>query len=193
MVEYVVVDVEATGLNKGEVKDRIIEFSAVILDENLDIISRYSTLINPQRDFGFVEIHRITPEMAAQAPTFEQLAPAIAGILNGRVFVAHNAKYDLMMVRQEFEMLGCEVNFGSPVDTCSLARIFLDLENNRLPTVCEYLNIPLIGHHAADADTEATALVFKKLKQRVNMKLTVAPTIITNVPDHAAAPAYPRP
>lgn len=193
MTEYVVVDVEATGLNRGEVKDRIIEFSAVVLDENLNILSRYTTLINPERDFGHTDIHGITPEMVAAAPTFAQVAPAIISLLNGRVFVAHNAKYDLMMNRQELEALGCEVNFGMPVDTCSLSRIFLELSNNQLPTVCEYLGVPLTNHHSADADTEATALVFQKLKKRFNMNLTVAPTVITNAPDGAAAPAYPRP
>ncbi len=193
MSEFVVVDVEATGLNRGEVKDRIIEFSAVVLDEDLNIISRYTTLINPERDFGHTDIHGITPAMVADAPTFAQVAPIIASLLNGRVFVAHNAKYDLMMTREELVKLGCEVNFGMPVDTCSLSRIFLELPNNQLPTVCAYFGIPLTNHHSADADTEATALVFKKLKKRFNMNLAVAPAVITNAPEGVAAPAYPRP
>ncbi|MEW4486886.1 3'-5' exonuclease [Thalassoglobus sp. JC818] len=58
--EYAVIDVEPTGLRAT---DRVIEIGIVVLDQDLEVIDEYETLIDPMRDVGETSIHGISPSM----------------------------------------------------------------------------------------------------------------------------------
>ncbi|WP_051876293.1 exonuclease domain-containing protein [Corynebacterium jeikeium] len=101
--QFAVVDVETTGFGKH---DRIVEVAVVHVDATGSITKSWSTLINPNRDIPNAWVHGIKAADVANAPTFEEIASALAHELDGRIFVAHNAAFDARMVRQEFERAG---------------------------------------------------------------------------------------
>ena len=55
---FAVIDFETTGLSPAK-HDRVIEVAVVHVDENGRVEGQWETLINPGRDLGRQDIHRI--------------------------------------------------------------------------------------------------------------------------------------
>ncbi|OYY92743.1 MAG: ethanolamine utilization protein [Hydrogenophilales bacterium 28-61-23] len=98
------IDLETTGANP--VRDRITEIGIVEVDG--DRVSTWSTLVNPEQPIPqFIQqLTGIDDAMVADAPTFAQVAGELAERLHGRLFIAHNARFDYGFVRNEFQRLG---------------------------------------------------------------------------------------
>ncbi len=98
------IDLETTGTNP--VLDRITEIGVVEVDG--DQVSTWSTLVNPERAIPqfITQLTGISNAMVAGAPTFAQVADELAERLHGRLFVAHNARFDYGFVKNEFQRLG---------------------------------------------------------------------------------------
>lgn len=109
---FAVVDVETTGLFPA--RDRVVEVAVVHLDPDARITGEFCTLIDPRRDVGPVRIHGISAADVSGAPTFAEAAPVVRQLLAGRVFVAHNARFDAMFLDAEFGRCGMPVP-GLPV------------------------------------------------------------------------------
>ncbi|MGA1083561.1 MAG: PolC-type DNA polymerase III, partial [Burkholderiaceae bacterium] len=84
------VDLETSG--STPTKDRITEIGIVTVDG--EQVERWSSLVNPHQTIpSFIEnLTGISNDMVAQAPSFDELAPEVRRRLQGRVFVAHNAR-----------------------------------------------------------------------------------------------------
>ena len=85
-METLYLDTETTGLSSSR-GDRIVEL-AVVDDDGRTVID---TLVNPEREIPWdaTRIHGITDEMVAQAPTMEELWPAIEAATTGRHVVIY--------------------------------------------------------------------------------------------------------
>ncbi|MBE0678303.1 MAG: 3'-5' exonuclease, partial [Bacteroidales bacterium] len=120
---YAVIDIETTG---GSARHERITEIAVYIHDGSQIIEEYSTLVNPERNIPYfiTSLTGITNEMVEDAPKFFEVAKRIVELTEGKVFVAHNARFDYSFIRQEFGMLG--YNFRRPlIDTVSLSRKLL--------------------------------------------------------------------
>ena len=100
------VDLETSGLSPGA--DRITEIGVVTADDGS--VEEWTTLVNPGRDL--TERSRfyngITSHELADAPRFGAIAAHLAARLAGRLFVAHNARFDFGFLRAEFRRAGIE-------------------------------------------------------------------------------------
>lgn len=98
------IDLETTGANP--LHDRITEIGVVEVDG--DRVKTWSTLVNPERPIPrFVQqLTGIDDAMVAGAPRFAQVAEELAERLRGRLFIAHNARFDYGFVRNEFRRIG---------------------------------------------------------------------------------------
>ncbi len=98
-------DVETTGADPRA--DRITEVGMVLVDDGLPV-EEWSTLINPGREIphGIERLTGITSEMAARAPGFAEVSLDLAGRLEDRLLVAHNARFDYAFLRHEFRRAG---------------------------------------------------------------------------------------
>src|SRR5205809_5602477 len=102
-----IVDVETTGSRPSI--DRITEIAVLEVD-GFEVTSRWSTLVNPGASIP-AEIQAFTGisrEMVADAPRFADLAGDLAARLAGRLFIAHNARFDYGFVRREFQRAGLD-------------------------------------------------------------------------------------
>src|SRR3954466_7997477 len=88
-----VVDLETTGSRPAW--DRITEIGVIEVD-GFEVTSEWSTLVNPECSIPspIQALTGITHEMIAAAPRFATLADELFERLGGRVFVAHNARFD---------------------------------------------------------------------------------------------------
>lgn len=96
-------DLETTGATATI--DRITEVGIVLVDQHG--VREWSSLVNPQtRIPEFIErLTGISNAMVQDAPPFEELADTIAGLLEGRLFIAHNARFDYSFLKNEFKRL----------------------------------------------------------------------------------------
>lgn len=99
-----IVDLETTG--GRALQDRITEIGVVLVDA--DGTRTWSRLINPEcRIPPFItQLTGISNEAVANAPRFAEVADELADLLRGRLFIAHNARFDHAFLKAEFERLG---------------------------------------------------------------------------------------
>lgn len=113
-----------------------------------------------------VRIHGITAEAVRSRPRFEDLWPTLfAEELHGQVIVAHNAPFDLGVLRHAIArsfLTDGDMEFATwpTLDylcTLALARRTLRLQTYRLPDVARATGVELLSHHDAGADARAAA------------------------------------
>jgi DNA polymerase-3 subunit epsilon len=157
-LSYVVVDTETTG-GASWLGDRITEIAAVVVRGG-EIIEVFETLVNPRRSIPpFVtRLTNITWDMVKDAPTFDRVAPDVMRVLEGNVFVAHNAAFDWRFITNELSRsTGRQLN-GRRLCTVKIARKVLpQLQRRSLDHVARYYGVEIQNRHRAAGDAIATA------------------------------------
>lgn len=157
--KWVVVDVETSGLKAT--RDRVLSVAALTVDEHGRVGRELSTLLNPGCDPGPVHIHKLTPERLADAPKFEDIAPQLMEILDGRTMVAHNASFDHGFLALESMRAGVEMPTKQRLCTVALSRrLELDTANHKLSTLAAHWKVLQSNAHDAYDDVRVLAQVF---------------------------------
>ena len=108
-------------------------------------------------DFRNVRIHGIEAEMVASAPRFGELFAEIGAFIGEDILVAHNAAFDLGVIRSALEVSDLP---GPAYDyTCTVqhSRRTYTLASHSLPFAAEAAGVPLVNHHDAAEDARACA------------------------------------
>jgi len=158
---WAVVDVETTGVRAFR-GDRIMEIAVVLLDGTI----AFHSLVNPGIPVPqFVAgLTGIDARMVRNAPPFEAIVDDLLKALEGRIFVAHNARFDWAFVSTEIERATGLLLQGPRVCTVRLARKLLpDLPRRNLDTVSYHFGIEIEGRHRATPDAVAAAKCLAKL------------------------------
>lgn len=165
MTEYVVFDVETTGLSPKD-GDRIIEIAAVRL-QNMQIVDRFESLINPGRDIPeqAQKVNHITPDMVAGAPSAKEILPRFIDFVGGACLCGQNVKFDLDFVCCEAALAGYKLREETPaIDTIKMAKWLMPhLGSFRLSRLAQALGVKVETAHRALADVCVTAEVFRHL------------------------------
>lgn len=159
---FAVIDLETTGGNHNS--ERIIEIGIVLHDGKIKI-GEYTTLINPQKEISaFISTFTgITNSMVKNAPKFSDVADTILELLEGKIIVAHNAKFDYNFIKSEFRRLNIPFSKKN-ICTVQLSRkIFPSHKSHSLGNICRDLGIVVDNRHRAFGDAAATALLLEKL------------------------------
>ncbi len=100
------VDLETTGSNAS--LDRITEIGVILVDDTG--VEEWTSLVHPGcRIPAFIQsLTGISDDMVADAPPFEDLAPRLHQMLEGRLFIAHNARFDYGFLKQSFRRAGSD-------------------------------------------------------------------------------------
>ena len=153
--EYVIVDTETTGLLNS---DRVVEIAMIRVDSKGKVLDEFVTLVNPLRAVTGGDIHGLSDSDVKHAPTFKHISGDVMSLLRSAVFVAHNAAFDLRMIKNEFARVGVDLPTIPVICTISIAKLaFGALPQRKLGSVCKFLDIELQNAHSAYADAQATA------------------------------------
>lgn len=166
---FIVFDLETTGFSNKN--DKITEIGAVKV-ENFKIVDRFSQLINPEKDISYKvqELTGITNDLIKDKPTIEEILPKFIEFIGDSVLVAHNADFDMGFMQQKCREQNIEFK-NTSVDTLTLARTLLPhMKRFRLNLIAKELGIPLLNHHRAVDDAEATAHIFIKFLEMIKKK-----------------------
>lgn len=165
MNEYVVVDLETTGLDpyKG---CEIIEIGITEIINN-KIVRNYSRFVKPKNQIPqfITDITNISNEMVENEESIEKVLPRFRNYIGNRTIIAHNAKFDLKFLNYYLEELRLEKidNFICTLELLKKNKTYKG-KNKKLETACAYYNIENKNAHRADSDTLATAKLFLIIK-----------------------------
>jgi len=157
-LSYVVVDTETTGGSHWSA-DRITEIAAVVV-RNGEIVEVFETLVNPRRSIPYFvsKLTNITWDMVKDAPTFDRIAPDVMRVLEGNVFVGHNAVFDWRFVSAEISRSTGRQLRGRRLCTVKIARTVLpQLSRRSLDYVSRWYGVENHARHRAGGDAVATA------------------------------------
>jgi DNA polymerase-3 subunit epsilon len=155
-----VIDCETTGLSAKT--DRILELAIVELNGRGEVLYEWSTRFNPEGPVGATHIHGIKDSDVADAPLFSDLASDLVNSFKGRALVAHNTRFDLAFLREEFRRAGWDMPWIEGFCTLRESQHFLPhLDRRNLASCCEAAGVQLRGAHSALGDATATSELFR--------------------------------
>lgn len=165
----VFVDLETTGANFAN--DRIIEIGLVEVDA--DGAREWSTLVNPETPVsGFITgLTGIDTAMVSFAPKFEEVASLVAEKLRGRLFIAHNARFDYGFLKREFKRLGVDFR-ATTLCTVKLSRkLFPAHHRHNLDTLVERHGLNVGDRHRALADARVLWDLWQRWHQELPLEM----------------------
>jgi DNA polymerase-3 subunit epsilon len=106
-----------------------------------------------------IQIHGITATMVRDQPRFAERLPEILAFAGGLPFVAHNAAFDMGVIRDACD--ASELAWPETSYACTLvfSRATWSLLSYSLPWVAEAAGIPFEHHHEPAADARAAASI----------------------------------
>lgn len=161
---FAVIDLETTGMRaRGD--DRITEVAVVLVHgERREVI--FQSLVNPGRPIPpmISVVTGITNEMVKDAPPFEAIADELLGLLAGRIFVAHNARFDWGFLDASFRRTRGLALTGPRLCTVRLARRLLrDVGSCGLDNLTMFFGFENAARHRALGDADVTAQLLTRL------------------------------
>lgn len=156
------VDLETTGATATS--DRITEIGIVEVDAD-GSVREWQQLVNPgTRIPPFIEqLTGISNEMVADAPPFEAIAAETMKRLEGRLFIAHNARFDYSFLKNEFKRLGITFR-ASVLCTVKLSRtLFPEHRRHNLDSLIERHQLRADARHRALADAQLIFQFWQKI------------------------------
>lgn len=163
-IPFAVVDVESTGTRVFG-GDRVMEV-AVVHVEHGAAATAAEFLVNPQRPISpyVSRLTGITWDAVHEAPTFGDIAERIRETLDGRVFVAHNVRFDWRFLGMELQRATGRGLRGERLCTVRLARTLLThLRRRNLDALAWHYEVAIVGRHRAGGDARATAQVLLRM------------------------------
>src|SRR5699024_109185 len=147
MMQFVSIDFETAN------EKRFSPCAIGVVVANEDYIEReYYYLINPLTSFSpwNKRIHGITEADVQDAPTYAELWPILKEIMDHKLVVAHNASFDMSVMRKtldHFQLSYPELDYLCTVNISK--KVWPEVINHKLNTLATYHNISF-DHHQAD-------------------------------------------
>ena len=159
------VDLETTGATASQ--DRITEIGIILVDEHG--VEEWSSLVNPEtRISGFIEsLTGISNEMVSDAPRFCDLASRVYKMLEGRIFVAHNARFDYAFLKQSFLREGIDFSAKTLCTVKLSRRLYPGHPKHNLDTLIERHGLQVSGRHRALADAQLIHQFWNKVQATI--------------------------
>lgn len=160
--EYAIVDIETTG---GNARGSRITEIAIVIHNGTEIIDRYESLVNPQKDIPLpiFALTGINNELVRDAPIFDDISEKVLELLTDRVFVAHNVNFDYSFVHHQLNEAGFKWTAKKLCTVRAARKIIPGIASYSLGRLCKSLDIPLENRHRAGGDADATAILFSRL------------------------------
>ncbi len=173
---YTILDIETTG---GKFNEEGITEIAIYKFDGLTIVDQFVSLINPEKPIQefVVKLTGINNKMLRNAPKFFEVAKRIIEITKNTTLVAHNAEFDVRILKTEFDRLGYDYQKNS-ICTIELSRKLIpDEASYSLGKLCKSLGIPMSNRHRASGDAKATVQLFKLLLAKDHSKKIIDESI----------------
>lgn len=143
----------------------------ITIYEEGEILDSFEWYFKPYHRYAFFtnsHIHGITMDDVINEKEFVFYYERLTEILKDAVIVAHNAPFDICVLNAMCDAYGLNHFENRYIDTVLISRrVYPELFNHRLNTVCEYLNIELM-HHNGGSDAFACLMILLKAMEAYN-------------------------
>jgi DNA polymerase-3 subunit epsilon len=152
-VPLAIVDVETTG--QSAMYGRVIEI-AILRVEKGRVVRTFESLVNPERYISpMIEgLTGISNADVQDAPPFSEIARTVARLLDGALFVAHNARFDYGFVKNELNAVGIPFAARCLCTVRLSRRIFPEHRRHDLSSVIERHGLSVDARHRAMGDAK---------------------------------------
>ncbi|WP_091231515.1 exonuclease domain-containing protein [Microbacterium sp. 3J1] len=144
-----------------------------------------------------VRIHGIRAQDVLNAATWAEQFDRLCDFAGADVLVAHNAGFDLNVLRKASEATGGDCPPYRSLCSLQVARKVYDLDSYRLPKAAEAAGFTGFSHHDALADALACAHIIMDSSRRLGapdvfsladaLSLRVTEPVVSRVPERAVA------
>lgn len=189
------VDLETTG--GSPVEDRITEVGIIEVDLDdcggpLLPVREWASLVHPDAPIpAFIEtLTGITNAMVADAPRFEELADDILARLDGRLFIAHNARFDHGFLKNAFRRSGHAGQVFRPAVLCTVRlsrKLYPGYSRHSLDTLIERHRLIVERRHRAIGDARLLWQFWQKIHDSLPRE-----RIAAAIDQLTAQPSLPR-
>ncbi|UIU14834.1 DNA polymerase III subunit alpha [Ureaplasma urealyticum] len=164
---YVIFDIETTGLFPNF--DEIIEFGAIIMQNNKQIGDKIQFFVKPIQEINenITNLTNISQEMVNDAIDEKTALLKIKEIFANHILVAHNGiSFDINFINQRLLKWGLEPLKNPSIDTLMISRAINPFKSHRLGAICKKYEVNYNDEvaHRADYDAMVLADVFKIMK-----------------------------
>lgn len=164
--DYIIIDIETTGLSPGS--NEIIEIAAIKVYGN-EIHSTFQSLIKPKAPINYFisNLTGITNAMVADANSVKGVLQSYVAFSEDSILIGHNVNFDI-----NFLYDNCEKHLGYYLknDFIDTMRLFkktkIPVENYKLKTLCQKIAVQNNNAHRALSDCHATNSLFQYLKSQ---------------------------
>jgi DNA polymerase III subunit epsilon len=144
----------------------------IVVANEKEIIDEYYSLINPETYFSpfNIRVHGIREEDVLTAMTFSEIWPTMENYLSGNLVVAHNASFDMSVIRQTLDRDNIIYPEMEYLCTATISRqVWPDMENHKLNTLAAHHGIRF-QHHNALEDARVAAIVMQKAVEHMEVE-----------------------
>lgn len=155
---------ETTGTSPQS--DRVTEIGVVEIDPD-GATREWSTLVNPGVGIPpFIQnLTGISDAMVADAPSFAEIAAELHRRLAGRVFVAHNVRFDYGFIRNEFKRIDQPFRADTLCTVRLSRRLYPQHYKHNLDSLIERLGLVIADRHRALSDARVLAAFLQRLPE----------------------------
>lgn len=167
MSRYIAFDVETP----NHFNNRMSAIGITII-ENETITRKLYSLINPETGFDYfnTQLTGIREEMVRDKPAFPEIWKRIEPIMDSGVLVAHNAQFDMSVLKCCLKDYGIAWKGQAPyLCTVQIGRRVLPKMSHRLNAMCDYYDIALDHHHAGSDSLACAEILLQYIKSGVDI------------------------
>jgi len=149
---FAFVDIETTGSDPE--RDRITEIGIKTLANGEESV--WESLLDPEVLIpqNIQRLTGITPAMVAGKPRFDEVALSVKRELEGKIFVAHNARFDYGFIKASFKRMGMDFR-PKVLCTVKLSRLlFPEQARHNLDTIVVAHGLKVSARHRALGDAD---------------------------------------
>ena len=166
MFDYTAIDFETANSYRGSPCS-----VGLVRVRNGEVVDTRHWLIRPPEGADWFDtwntaLHGISADMVANAPRWKDILPEVVNFVGEDVLVAHNAGFDVGVIRYACAVDNIEWPEVRFLCTLVMARRSLALPTYRLPFLAESLGFELSDHHDALADATAVVELVARLAEQ---------------------------
>ncbi|MEI6092531.1 MAG: exonuclease domain-containing protein [bacterium] len=168
--QYIFIDLETTGLS--EKKDKIIEIGAVKVNDKLEPISEFRTLVNPGINIPYaisILTHGLDNEMVKDAPSIDDVREKLLEFIGDYPLIAHNSAFEEAFLKSHIKK-----DLRNPfMDTMEIMSLFFPaIGSLKLDTLIKKTGVRTDGErHRAFEDAEDMYKVILYIKNKMETDL----------------------
>ncbi len=162
MEHFAVFDVETPNWQNS----RMSAIGITLVEDGI-ITDEFFSLVDPEQPFDFfnTQLTGISARTVRGAPSFPQLWPRIRVLLESGLVTAHNAVFDLGVLKACLRGYGLEWKpYTRYLCTVQMGRRLLPGISHRLDALCDFYGIDL-QHHQASSDSRACAEILLRYRE----------------------------